>query len=165
LFDCVIFTLYNDLKPKKRYKQMENTNPTHPEQSHISPESVRRERYLIAAIVVTFTVVVLSATSFLQLSYLGSSVLAAVDADTYQAVTLVDGTRYFGRLGAGDDSFVALADPYSFKDGKTLIPRSSSAHNPLSPLLINKSQISTIENLSADSPVIKAITTHQAKQK
>ncbi|MDO8601735.1 MAG: hypothetical protein Q7R62_01205 [bacterium] len=95
----------------------------------------------------------------------------------YQAVFLVNGQVYFGKLSNDGAQFPVLKDiyylqvqevlqPVQGKDGKTtqekqqgvsLVKLGGELHGPTDEMRINRDQILLIENLRADSNVVQAI--------
>ncbi len=110
-----------------------------------------------------------------------------VNKDTYQAVFLSNGQVYFGKIHNMGEDYVKLTDVYYLQlqnlqnqqPGATattsatdknqnqlmLMKLGGELHGPQDSMQINQKQILFIEDLRADSNVIKGIKDYQAKQK
>ena len=102
----------------------------------------------------------------------------------YQAVFLINGQVYFGKLSSESSQFPILRDiyylqvqevlqPAQTKDGKatqekqqgvSLVKLGGELHGPTDEMRLNRDQILLIENLREDSNVVKAIAEYQAAQ-
>ena len=99
-----------------------------------------------------------------------------IDKNKYQAVFLVGGQLYFGRLELVDDDYLKMrdvwyiqsSDPINIKDTATdssgvsdnsvkLIKLGGEIHGPEDMIMFNRDQILFIENLKPDSKVVQAI--------
>lgn len=83
---------------------------------------------------------------------------------TYQAVFLDNNQIYFGRLEHLDSSYPVLTDAYYVRitnqegnAGKVVPLGDTEPHRPENQMILNKEHILFVENLKADSPVIKVI--------
>lgn len=112
-------------------------------------------------------VMVLIATGITAwLLYSGST---RVNADRYQAVFLSSGQVYFGKLHGFGTNQPYLTEVYYFPGGdeKTvnsqpkLVKLGQEVHAPEAEILLNKDSIQLVENLTTDSPIVKAITDGQ----
>lgn len=87
-----------------------------------------------------------------------------------QAVFLVNGQVYFGRIVKQTRSWIVLKDVYylriqqlSTEEGEepksqpTLVKLGNELHKPTDEMKINRDQILFVENLASDSPVAKTI--------
>lgn len=107
-----------------------------------------------------------------------------MSASDYQAVFLVNNQVYFGKIGNSMNSqFVELTDIYYLQVQQQIQPASKNStpsqnislvklgaelHGPTDVMFINRDQIVLVEDLRADSNIVKAIenykTTAQAGQ-
>lgn len=87
-----------------------------------------------------------------------------------QAVALINGQLFFGRLEAADGDFLALRDVFYVQtrqnpDTKAvaniLVRRGAEPHRP-DRMLVNRNQVLSIEPVKADSQVAKLIAEQQA---
>ncbi|MFH1546497.1 MAG: hypothetical protein ABIE14_03920 [Patescibacteria group bacterium] len=118
--------------------------------------SHRKKTFLIA---IGATIVVVIISIFLSANNIRSSVVGTIDASTYQAIHLDTGETYFGKITEAEEDFITITDVYYFLDGskKKLVKRGKEVHAPDDSLTINNSHVLTTENLSENSPVVKAI--------
>ncbi|MFH0987981.1 MAG: hypothetical protein V1763_01250 [Parcubacteria group bacterium] len=101
-------------------------------------------------------------------------------AVTYQAVFLANGQVYFGRATHLNGDYVKLTDIYYLQVQSALQPATTTdknkeqlmlmklgneLHGPLDKMLINREQISFIEDLRSDSRVVAAIAQYKATNK
>lgn len=91
--------------------------------------------------------------------------------ESYQAVFLTNNQVYFGKLSKADSTFPVLRDIYYLQVTQVLQPRpedqpvqrlqlvklGNELHGPEDEMKINREQILFIEDLKADSQVVKAI--------
>lgn len=100
---------------------------------------------------------------------------------TYQAVFLTNGQVYFGKAAHLNGDYVKLTDIYYLQVQSALQPAPNASannnqqlmlvklgnelHGPQDKMLINRSQISFIEDLKADSRVVAAIAQYQTTNK
>ena len=88
---------------------------------------------------------------------------AQIDRGTYQAVFLVGGQVYFGKLSAQGDDYLLLDDVFYLSDTSAsapqgqLVKRGNELHGPREPMIIPVREVLFIENLRADSQVATAI--------
>jgi len=85
-----------------------------------------------------------------------------IDPTTYQAVFLTNDQIYFGRLKNASTDYLILADVYYVKvneggAGQLVKLGVGEPHGPKNEMIINQNQILFWENLTSDSPVVKAI--------
>ena len=92
-------------------------------------------------------------------------------ATPYQAVALMNGQLFFGRLESGEDEYVVLRDVFYIQSrqnpetkavASVLIKRGGEAHNP-DRMLINRQQVLLIEPVKADSQIAKLIAEQNNK--
>ncbi len=97
----------------------------------------------------------------------------------YQAVFLVNNQVYFGKLGSANAQFPVLTDIYYLQVNQPIQPVQKGAtanpeinlvklggelHGPTDQMKINRDQILLIEDLRADSNLVKAIENYKANQ-
>ena len=101
---------------------------------------------------------------------------SGVSASDYQAVFLVNGQVYFGQLSGEGSQFMKLTDVYYLQVNQALQPAEEGAaqtpdvslvklgnelHGPMDLMRINRDQVLLIEDLKADSNVVRAITDYK----
>jgi hypothetical protein len=125
-------------------------------------------------------VVVVAAAAVFGMSYLkgGNTLSIGMGSSSdYQAVFLVNGQVYFGRLSAQGSQFMNLTDVYYLQVNQALQPAEEGAaaqtpdislvklggelHGPTDAMQINRDQILLIEDLKSDSNVVKAIAEYK----
>ncbi len=117
-----------------------------------------------------------------------SSKIASVSSKEWQAVFLVNGQVYFGKVNAVSPKTVALVDIYYLQvvqkplqqtqqggtptaadqaasQELTLIKLGNELHGPTDAMTINRDQILLTEKLKKDSKVVQAINTYLQDQK
>ena len=116
-----------------------------------------RHKRLLAIAGVTILLIIFG--TVLNSDKLKSSVVGTIDTSTYQAIHLDTGETYFGKITEAEENFITITDVYYFLDEskKKLVKRGKDAHAPEDSFTINHSRVLAIENLSEDSPVVKAI--------
>ena len=126
----------------------------------MSEKSQLKNLVLVAVIAVGLTV--FATIALTEGDDLQSSVVGMADSSTYQAIQVDTGETYFGKIVDAnqiEDVF------YFFDDNKTkLVKRGKEAHAPNDMLTINNEHVITAENLSVDSPVLKAILKYSANK-
>lgn len=89
----------------------------------------------------------------------------------YQAVALMNGQLFYGRLDQGGQEYVALRDVFYIQTrqnpdtravANVLIKRGGEAHAP-DRMLINRQQVLLIEPVKADSQIAKLIAQQDGK--
>lgn len=85
-----------------------------------------------------------------------------IDSVAYQAVFLTNDQIYFGRLKNISSDYLILSDVYYAKvneDGAGQLVKlgTGEPHGPKDKMIINQDQVLFWENLTSDSPVVKAI--------
>lgn len=89
----------------------------------------------------------------------------------YQAIALMNGQLFFGRLETGENEYMVLRDvfyiqarqnPETKAVASVLIKRGGEAHNP-DRMLINRQQVLLIEPVKADSQIAKLIAEQNNK--
>lgn len=94
------------------------------------------------------------------------------DASSYQAVFLVNGQVYFGKLSNAGGQFMTLSDVYYLQVNQQIQPAKEDAaqapdislvklggelHGPTDEMQINRDQVLLIEDLKTSSNVVRAI--------
>jgi len=85
-----------------------------------------------------------------------------IDSNVYQAVFLTNDQIYFGRLKNISPDYLILSDVYYVKvndggAGQLVKLGVGEPHGPKDGMIINQDQVLFWENLTTDSPVVKAI--------
>ena len=85
-----------------------------------------------------------------------------IDSNVYQAVFLTNDQIYFGRLKNISPDYLILSDVYYVKvndggAGQLVKLGEGEPHGPRGEMIINQDQVLFWENLTTDSPVVKAI--------
>lgn len=127
----------------------------------------------VLAIIILVTAILFGVNTFL----LGAEKSGVVsDSSGYQAVFLVNGQVYFGKLANESRPFVMLTDVYYLQVNQALQPAGEGAaqapdvsliklgnelHGPTDAMRINSDQILLIEDLKTDSNVVKAIAEYK----
>lgn len=97
---------------------------------------------------------------------LGGDLASQADGSTYQAVFLVGGQAYFGKLSSAGGGNYLMTDVYyippdlpgaSPRPAGTLIRRTTEVHRPRDGMVIPAGSILFMENLSAESEIVQAI--------
>lgn len=108
----------------------------------------------------------------------------AAESSAYQAVFLVNGQVYFGKLSDQSSQFITLRDIYYLQIPQTIQPTQTKKggsvpavnsdpqlikfggelHGPSDEMRINRDQVLLLEDLRSDSNVVKAIENYQANQ-
>lgn len=115
----------------------------------------------------------------------GASIVAAPETGDYQAVFLVNNQVYFGKLSNENAQFPVLKDIYYLQVNQPIQPAQTTKgapaqaavnpdinlvklggelHGPSDEMRINRDQILLIENLRADSNLVKAIERYKTNQ-
>ncbi len=130
----------------------------------MSEKSQLKNLVLVAVIAVGLTV--FATIALTEGDDLQSSVVGMADSSTYQAIQVDTGETYFGKIVDAKSEVIQIEDVfYFFDDNKTkLVKRGKEAHAPNDMLTINNEHVITAENLSVDSPVLKAILKYSANK-
>lgn len=138
------------------------TNPS--EHFSLSRNSVRQVGVVVTTLIV-LAVLALLVLSVARLLRPPDSLAAAIAPNEYQAVFLTNGQVYFGTLSAPGGDFYYLRHVYyltsqaSLQSGRhvqvLLKPLSSSLHDPEDLMVINRAQISFVENLKPSGAVAR----------
>ncbi len=96
------------------------------------------------------------------------SAAEVIDRNSYQAVFLVNGSTYFGKLEAQGDNWFLLSDVFylsaSEQSGTQLIKRGSEPQGPKEPMIIPRDQVLFIENLRDDGDIVTLIKKFKSGQ-
>lgn len=138
----------------------------------VVPVGVLRRIFVLLLVLIGLIVLVLIVRT--QLFRAGMSTLfnpgaaEIIDRNAYQAVFLVNGSTYFGKLQEQGDQWFTLSDVFylasSEQSGTQLIKRGSEPQGPREPMLIPRQQVLFIENLRDDSDVVAAIRRFKSGQ-
>ena len=96
----------------------------------------------------------------------------AVDSNSYQAVFLSNNQIYFGHVKSSSSDFLTLTDVYYIQindadqtQNRLVRLGDSEPHGPRNEMIINKTHILFMENLSPNSKVVQAIQSIQSRNK
>jgi len=138
----------------------------------IIPIGVLRRIFLGLIVVILLVVLLLIART--QLFRAGISTLFApsaaelIDRNGYQAVFLVGGQVFFGKVQEQGDKYFALTDVFylsvSEQTGQQLVKRGTELHAPKDPMIIPAAEVLFIENLRDDGSVATAIRQFKSGQ-
>lgn len=133
---------------------------------HVSvPKSVLRQAGVVVTALIVLTVLALLLLSVARILRPADSLSAAIAPNEYQAVFLTNGQVYFGTLSAPAGDFCYLRHVYyltsqaSLQSGRRvqvlLKPLGNSLHDPEDLMVINRTQISFVENLKPGGAVAR----------
>lgn len=130
----------------------------------VSKRAARQVGAVVTALIV-LAVLALLLLSVARLLHPADSLAVAIAPNEYQAVFLTNGQVYFGTLSAPAGDFCYLRHVYyltsqaSLRSGRRvqvlLKPLGSSLHDPEDLMVINRTQISFIENLKPSGAVAR----------
>jgi hypothetical protein len=129
----------------------------------VLPASALRRIFVGLVVLILLMVVVLVART--QLFRFG--VASAIDRETYQAVFIVGGQVFFGKLQELGDYFL-LDDIFYLSVGSEegaqgqLVKRGTELHRPTEPMIVPKNQVLFIENINPNGDVATAIRRFKA---
>jgi len=120
----------------------------------------------------TALAMIVIAAALCVLAYQGTHSHKAPEFGTsYQAVALMNGQLFYGRLEEGEDEYLVLHDVFYIQGrqnpetkavASVLIKRGGEAHNP-DRMMINRQQVLLIEPVKADSQIAKLIAEQNSK--
>lgn len=159
-------------------KEEPKTTPRSSGPSHRStpPKEKKSSKGLVWGIIITVLVLALALTGWLLWSNSKNSDLG-IDTSRYQAVFLVNGQIYFGKLEDMNDKSFKMTDIYypqpqstteetetqsATSAGIQLIRLGDEVHGPENEMFISKDQILYYENLKSDSKVADLIERNEA---
>ena len=121
-----------------------------------------KQSHIFLAILVVLSVDVLGNIFTISNNILQNHKKYGIDESTYQAVFLTNSQIYFGHVANVSSEYLKLDNVYYIQissEGPNKLVKlgNSEPHSPRNELIINKSQVLFIENLSSDSQVIKGI--------
>jgi hypothetical protein len=138
----------------------------------VIPVSALRRIFVMLAVLIALIVLVLIVRT--QLFRAGIATLFApsaaevIDHAVYQAVFLVNGATYFGKLDAQGDDWFLLSDVFylsaSDQTGTQLIKRGTEPQGPKEPMIISRAQVLFIENMRDDSDIVVLIKKYKSGQ-
>ena len=139
----------------------------------IEPRGKQKKHGFKFSIKIAGFVILVAAFSTIGWLFYQSSTGASIDGSKYQAISLVNGSTYFGKLKMLNGDYVKLTDIYypelknatssDLQDSANssaeiqLIKLGDEVHGPEDEMVINKSQIIYFENLKKDGKVTTAI--------
>lgn len=110
----------------------------------------------------------------------GENKTVTINGSTYQSVFLINNQVYFGKTSNETSQFITLRDIYYLQVNQAIQPKDAKApatnpainlvklggelHGPTDEMRINRDQVLLIEDLRADSNVVKAIENYKAEQ-
>jgi len=110
--------------------------------------------------------VILLAGASIYFFQASNKVFSDINTDTYQAVFLSNSQVYFGKIKSSNENYIELVDIYYLKDkgvglesepDLSLVKLGNELHGPENRMQINRDHVLFIEDLRADSKVVKAI--------
>lgn len=110
---------------------------------------------------------------FTQGRGLGTQSIGDIATGEYQAVFLDNGQVYFGKLKLAKGDFYQLTDVFYLQTGSISLDQTSNlqltklggeAHGPEDKMQINKEHVLFIEDMKAESKVVKAIQDYKNKK-
>ncbi|MFA6526389.1 MAG: hypothetical protein WCT26_03195 [Candidatus Buchananbacteria bacterium] len=143
----------------------------------------------LALAVIIVLIIVLGAAKICWVGYqaFAGDPIAAVSSSQWQAIFLVNGQVYFGKVNAVSNKTLSLNDIYYLQvvtkplqttqqgtaaaadvagqQELTLIKLGNEIHGPSDRMVINRDQIILTEKLKADSRVVQAISKYVSDQK
>lgn len=105
---------------------------------------------------------------------------STIGGDTYRAVFLTNGQVYFGKIASADKQFTTMNSVFYLqvkqplqgeeaevqpKPELNLVKLGTELHGPTDAMMVNNDQILFIEDLRADSEVVKGIEDYYSKNK
>lgn len=96
----------------------------------------------------------------------GDPFAGQIDRVGYQAVILSNDKVYFGRISAVSDEFYELDEAFFLRETRespdaepvrALLPINREIHAPENRILLRRAEVVLVENLEADSPILKEI--------
>jgi hypothetical protein len=142
------------------------------DRSIVVPVIPLRRIAVIALIVIVLILVVLAVRTQIFREGFGTlfapSAAEVIDRNAYQAVFLIGGQVFFGKLQEQGDHFFVLSDTFYLSvpdqvgvQGQ-LIKRGNEIHGPKDPMIIPVTEVLFIENLRDDGQVATAIRKFKA---
>jgi hypothetical protein len=138
------------------------------------PKSAVRQALLGVGVVIILAALVAIGIGISRLIVSQDSLASAVNHSEYQAVFLTNGQVYFGTLSAPGGDFYYLKNVYYLASrvnpqsgkatGQTLVPLGHEIHAPEDEMIINRSEILFVENLSPSGQVSRAIARATARK-
>jgi len=135
------------------------------ENAVVIPVDVLRRVFVMLLVLIALVVGILVLRT--QLFRAGLSTLFApsaaevIDGNAYQAVFLINGSSYFGKVREQGEDWFLLSDVFYLasteQSGTQLIKRGSEPQGPREPMIVPKQQVLFIENLRDDSEIVVAI--------
>lgn len=163
------------LHPSERQPLSSTADMDQSRETFKTGRSASKGRFLTKKRVVAAIIVVVIAAAglfgWMWASRLMSGVPSYVDTSKYQAVFLVNGEFYFGKIQEVTNDSIKLTDVYYVQKAATttatantsdtnkleLIKLGKEVHGPEDMMAINRSQVLYVENLKTDGQVTKLI--------
>ena len=138
----------------------------------VIPVGVLRRVFIMVLLLIGLILLILVVRT--QLFRAGFSTLFApgaaevIDRNAYQAVFLVSGSSFFGKVQEQGEEWFLLTDVFYLasteQSGTQLVKRGSEPQGPREPMIVPKSQVLFIENLRDDSEIVTAIKRFKSGQ-
>ena len=162
----------------------ERPEPVTPRRSVDKPKKQKSTRGgIVFAIIIS--VVILAITGWLIFTSTRSASLGtAIDSNKFQAVFLVGGQIYFGKLEEVNSQYLKLSNVFYIKpattettpdpetqtsetsqNDMTLVKLGDEVHGPEDAMMINRDQLLFFENLRSDGRVVQLIQNHTSGQR
>ena len=145
----------------------------------------KRKRSLKGLVIAGVIIVALAIAGwFIWTNTRGASVGTTIDSTKFQAVFLVGGQVYFGKLEEVNSQYLKLSNVFYIQSGSTdtsvdeqtsetsqsqgdmkLIKLGDAVHGPEDAMVINRDQMLFFENLRSDGKVVQLIQSHTSGQK
>jgi len=144
-------------------------------------------KMIVAVVIVVAIVLVVVKVCWTGYEAVSGAPIASVSASNWQAIFLVNGQVYFGKVNSVSNKTLALSDIYylqvvtkplqttqqgatatpdqSGQQELTLIKLGNEIHGPTDRMIINRDQIVLTEVLKKDSRVVQAISKYVSDQK
>lgn len=172
--------------PEEIYPESGYTEPvqrsTEPQRPTRKPKRKRSLKGLVIAGVIIVALAI--AGWFIWTNTRGASVGTTIDSTKFQAVFLVGGQVYFGKLEEVNSQYLKLSNVFYIQSGSTdtsvdeqtsetsqsqgdmkLIKLGDEVHGPEDAMVINRDQMLFFENLRSDGKVVQLIQSHTSGQK
>src|SRR5688572_25432860 len=122
-------------------------------------------RRLFIGLVVLILLMVLVLVARTQL--LRGGLATAIDRDAYQAVFIVGGQVFFGKMQEVGDYFLLddvfyLSVPQAADAQGQLVKRGTELHRPMEPMIVPRNQVLFIENINSTGDIATAIRRFKA---
>ena len=162
----------------------ERPEPVAPRRSVDKPKKQKSAKGGIVFAIIISAVVVAITGWIIFTSTRSTSLGAAVDSSKFQAVFLVGGQIYFGKLEEVNSQYLKLSNVFYIKpataetnpdsetqdsetsqNDMTLVKLGDEVHGPEDAMMINRDQLLFFENLRPDGRVVQLIQNHASGQR